>query len=231
VDVIEHTAGLLGSSVRLQASFLWLGQLGPTEPGFQVPPNDDRHPGAPPFHPGEFTVIHPYQGSACWQVMLRGILLPVSSCTDDAIRAQIANLQTAVGLAPIHSLDAIVQVRDALRILGPLDMSNHFRMAGATYLPFSVTALTYTWLAQHFAMATQMTEDPAQQSIQLQTTAPLPWASIQEFTVWLHRLPTNPLDPAMIATLILGAFIAPNSDACDGMGSLQPQTWVGDFNA
>lgn len=216
-EVYLKTSGkILWNSYRL-GSCLWIGRLAPTEPNVIFAEDDPRHPFTGPFQLGEFCLMHPYHGRACNCVTLRGIFLPLSTCKNHRLRRKFEELwerYTAHPFTGIYpNLDEVLGMRDDLRAIGPLDLSAHFRRAGEAYFPFTCTEATYAWLVRHFEMMVAIHDNP-DRAVQLQATTPLPWPSLQAFTNWLFNANWQLSEP-VIQTLVLAAFIYPNSDSCD----------------
>ena len=205
-----------GNSYRL-GPCLWIGRLAPTESNVVFAKDDPRHPFNGPFQLGEFCLMHPFQGRACNCVTLRGIFLPLSTCKNKHLYRQFEQLRERYTSHPFAGidpdLDEVLGMRDDLRMIGPLDLSAHFRQAGEAYFPFTCTEQTYAWLTAHFDMMIAIDDNP-NRAVHLQTVTRLPWPSLQVFTNWLFNAKWH-LPEDAIQTLLLAAFIYPNSDSCD----------------
>ncbi|MCK6626759.1 MAG: hypothetical protein L6R45_16485 [Anaerolineae bacterium] len=157
---------------------------------------------------GQFYIWHPYQGSVCDFVSLHGIFLPLATCRNKKIVDAFTKLQKKYYKRPFTSvrpnLDEVVTVRNELRIIGPLDMSYHFRTMGEAYIPFQISEVTYSWLRKNFEMMTRISEEESI-NIEIVETKPLTWNTLGEFTNWFYSADWSLKEDA-IRTLLMGAL-------------------------
>lgn len=91
-----------------------------------------------------------------------------------------------------------------MRIIGPLDMSYHFRTMGEAYIPFQISEVTYSWLRKNFEMMTRISEEESI-NIEIVETKPLTWNTLGEFTNWFYSADWSLKEDA-IRTLLMGAL-------------------------
>ncbi len=199
---------------------LWLGLIPPTPNSWYRDETRDKLNKA-----GQFFIWHPYQGSSCNLVSLHGIFLPLTTCRNQRTRNALTKLWMKYKKHPFTSvranLDETVTLRNQFRTIGPLDMSHDFREMGEGYMPFQLSEITYAWLRNNFEMMTAVldTDDKFSGYGQLEVveTKSLEWQTLSEFTDWFFGKKWM-LQENQIRTLLMGAFIYPNSDACDNFG-------------
>jgi hypothetical protein len=218
---VEIESGFIyGFTDRLFPS-LWLGLI---PPGPREKYRDDTL--AKLNKAGQFYIWHPYQGSTCDFVSLHGIFLPLVTCRNKEIVDAFTKLQRKYYNRPFTSvrpnLDEVVTVRNELRAIGPLDMSYDFRAMGEAYIPFQLSEVTYSWLRSNFEMMTRISEEESPQ-VEIVETKPLTWNTLGEFTSWFFSHETSSRE-SMIRTLLMGAFIYPNSDGCNNYGYFDMNT-------
>lgn len=157
--------------------------------------------------------------------------MPLTACKSQEIQEAFRKLQVKYQRRPFVSvranLDEVVVVRNELKTISPLDMSHDFREMGEGYLPFQVSEEVYTWLRNNFEMMTTVldSEDKfrAYKQIEVIQTKKLEWNTLSEFTDWFYSA-NWALKEEQIRTLLLGAFIYPNSDGCDNFGFIDGMT-------
>lgn len=199
---------------------LWLGLIPPTPDSWYRDETREKL-----NKTGQFFIWHPYQGSSCDLVSLHGVFLPLTTCRNQGIRDALSKLQRKYQKGPFSSvranLDEVVTVRNELRAVGPLDMSQDFREMGEGYIPFQLSEVTYAWLRNNFEMMTLVLDSDdefrAYRQLEVLQTKPLEWQTLSEFTDWFYGEKWM-LKEGPIRTLLLGAFIYPNSDGCDNFG-------------
>ncbi len=220
---IERTAGIIHGFLP-NFPCLWLGRIPPSEGNIHHRVFNEANEIPNQFKIGEFYINHFYQSSSCDVVSLRGIFLPLNTCRNQDIVDGLESLRKRYYDRPFASvdpnLDEVLKLRNELIKIGPLDISKTFRSVGEAYMPFSVSEKTYQWLRSNFEMVTKaLDKEDGYFIVEVLETSRLPWPNMAEFTNWLFNYDTNKtqLREEAIQTLIMGAFIYPNSDFCDSL--------------
>lgn len=220
-DYTGISRGVISGCV-LEAACLWIGRIPSSEGNTYNRVDVPEHEIPTEFNHGEFYFPHVYGGSSCKRVSLHGIFLPIETCSNREVVRALNDLRKLYSDVPFVSvepnLDEILKIRDVIRVISPLDMTSHFRRAGEAYLPFAFDERTYQWLKMNFKLARIVLSSQTKHlPVKIPAVDDLPWMTALGFTNWLFNYPVNPLDSEeAMKTLVIGAFIYPNSDLCDG---------------
>ena len=220
---LERTGGVIHGFLP-NFPCLWIGRIPPSEGNIHHRVYNEANEIPDQFKPGEFYIIHFYQGSSCKTVRLHGIFLPLKTCRNQDIVGGLESLRKRYYDRPFASveanLDEVLKLRNELAEVGPLDISKTFRSIGEAYVPFSISENIYQWLKNNFEMVTKaLDKEDGYFVVEVLETSRLPWSNVAEFTNWLFNYDTTKthLREESIQTLIMGAFIYPNSDFCDNV--------------
>lgn len=161
--------------------------------------------------PGQFLFEHQYEGTSCKQVSLFGAVFPLSTCTDLDIFKGFCKLEKRYYDMPFHgwspNLDDLIQVREDLKGIGPLDCTNDFEYLGEAFLTFDPSDELFLWIKKHFKMATAIEDHDDYKLIEVTEEKEVEFSSSNEFVKWL-KLP----DERLFSLWLKAAFIYENSD-------------------
>jgi hypothetical protein len=163
------------------------------------------------LRPGQLILQHQYGGAQCLHATLLGIVLPLSACDDPAVVAALGRVADRYSCDPfVHwdpTLDEVVEVRDALLEVGPLDCSTTYVGVAEAFLPFDFRK-AYGWLRDHFRMTTAVDDPGFPEPARVAGTEPLPWESWESFLAWLREGQADALFHGGVG----GLFLYENSD-------------------
>jgi len=138
----------------------------------------DKELGATLLKDGQYAMFHQYGGTACSPIILFGIFLPLSTCSDPAISKKITRLIERIGQTfgepPNESLQ---QWKSELLDIGPLTIAHEKKSAREAFIRLSNLSELHPWLKTHFKYAVEFS-GPDSTEIQAESDAIIPLSEI-----------------------------------------------------